>query len=169
MLELHPNLPLWTSILTWTNSPSQSGYAVADRSINILGYNDPPKHEFDGMWKQVWDSLEPSMRQELLRVKKAYPDLATWEIKSLSVGNHDVMMGVIRETSTGNKFRWERQDLIESKKSHRQFETPLVGPDATVTPWNLGPISTLSTSSGSMDAPESSTRSRIPCQAQGGS
>ena len=66
MLELHPNLPLWTSILMWTNSPSQSGYAIADGSINILGYNDPPEHEFDGMQKQVWDSLEPSMRQELL-------------------------------------------------------------------------------------------------------
>ena len=169
MLELHPNVPFWTSILTWTNSPSRSGYAVADGSINLLGYKDPPQHEFDRMRKQVWDSLKPSTRQELLLVKEFYPDLATWEIKSLSVGTHEVMMGVIRETSTGVKFRWERQDSIESKKSRRRFDTPLVGPDATVTPWNLGPISTSSTSSGSMDAPESSTSSRIPGQALGGS
>ena len=118
----------------WTNSPSQSGYAVADGSINLLGYNDPPEHEFDMMRKQVWDSLKPSTCQELLLVKEVYPDLATWKIKSLSVGAPKVMMGVIRETSTGVKFCWERQDLIESKKSCLRFDMPLVGPDATVTP-----------------------------------
>ena len=161
MLALHPSIPVWTSILSWTATPSKSGYAIADGSVNIVGYSEPPIDEFDEIRKDIWDSLEPSLCRVLLRVKEVYPDLATWEIKSLSVGTHEVMEGVRREATTGIRFRWERFDKFESTKSRRQFEKPSVGPDATVTPWTLELPSESSASQASMDAPEPSTSSRI--------
>jgi hypothetical protein len=168
MLALHPNIPLWTSILSWTSTPSKSGYAIADGSINIIGYSNTPVNTLDPIRNAVWDGLDPSMRQVLLRVKSVYPDLATWEIKSLSVGTHEVMLGVGREASTDIEFFWERLDQIESAKSHRQYEAPSVGPDALVTPWTLLTSSASSVSSASMDAPETSAGSRTHGQPRRG-
>ena len=147
MLELHPRMPVWASILRWTTSPSKSGYAIADGSIHIRDASD---NNFDKYLKQAWDSLEPNVRESLLRVNEFFPDLATWEIKSLTVGDDGVMNGVLNEARTGIKFRWERFSGAEAAKKHRQFKTPSVGPDATNTPWTLeqSPTSTSFRSSG---------------------
>ena len=139
MLELHPRMPIWASILTWTTSPSTSGYAIADGSIHIKDVSD---HEFDKYPKQAWDSLEPNVRESLLRVKEVFPDLATWEIESLTVGDEGVMNGVLSEARTDIKFRWERFSGAEAAKKRRQLKTPSMGPDATNTPWTLEQSST---------------------------
>lgn len=129
---LFPSLsfPDWLNVLTWTLTPSKSGYAIADGSLRIKCMDTTESEEYRLLYESdLWLHLQ--------HVGKVLGDLAIWEFKSLSVRDHPTMMGIRSEAFTGIPFRWETMNNGERETVRRQYEPPRVGPDAKVTPWEL--------------------------------
>jgi hypothetical protein len=127
-----PSLPEWLNVLYWTVSPSRSGYAIADGSLQIIPNNSP-----DSAGTEAEKILHKSGLGSLLqRIRQTLGDLAVWEFKSLSVGDHPTMLGIRNEAFTGIPFRWETFDNNERGRIRRQYDPP-IGPDAKETPWTL--------------------------------
>ncbi len=136
LLSFLPSLPDWQNILYWTVSPSKTGYAIADGSLQIiLKKVDSPDDAKTETEKLLYESGFGSLLQ---RIRRVLGDLAVWEFKSLSVGDHPTMMGIRNEAFTGIPFRWETIDNDEYGRIGRRYDTPPSGrPDAKVTPWTL--------------------------------
>ena len=133
LLPMFPGLlPDWLNVLCWTFVPSKSGYAIADGSLQIRVIPmDSPKSEAE---KLLYGS---PLWQHLQRISKALGDLAIWEFKSLSVGDHPTMLGIRNEAFTRFPFRWETIDNDERESVRRRYEPPSVSLDAKTTPWTL--------------------------------
>ena len=135
-LALQPDLPSppeWLNVLYWTVSPSKSGYAIADGSLQIIPNNSP-----DSAGPVAEKILhESSLGSLLQRIRQTFGDLAVWEFKSLSVRDHPTMLGIRNEAFTGIPFRWETLDNNERGSNSRRYEPPSIGPDAKETPWTL--------------------------------
>jgi hypothetical protein len=130
-----PSLPEWLNVLHWTVSPSKSGYAIADGSLQIL-LNEIDSLDYAGT--ETEKILHKSGLGSLLqKIRKILGDLAVWEFKSLSVGDHPTMLGIRNEAFTGIPFRWETIDNNERGRISRRYNFPSVGPDAEETPWTL--------------------------------
>jgi len=128
-----PSLPEWLNVLYWTVSPSKSGYAIADGSLQIIPNNSP-----DSAGTEAEKILHKSSLGSLLqRIRETLGDLAVWEFKSLSVGDHPTMLGIRNEAFTGIPFRWETFDNNERGRISRRYEPPSIGPDAKETPLTL--------------------------------
>ena len=131
LLPMFPGLlPDWLNVLCWTCVPSKSGYAITDGALQILPM-DSPKSEAE---KLLYGS---PLWRHLQRINKALGDLAIWEFKSLSVGDHPTMSGIRNEAFTGIPFHWETMDNDEHKSVRRRYKAPLVSLDAKTTPWTL--------------------------------
>jgi hypothetical protein len=128
-----PSLPEWLNVLYWTVSPSKSGYPIADGSLQIIPNNSP-----DSAGTEAEKILHKSSLGSLLqRICETLGDLAVWEFKSLSVGEHPTMLGICDEVFTGIPFRWETFDNNERGRISRRYDPPSIGPDAKETPWTL--------------------------------
>jgi len=103
-LALHPNI--WSSVLDWSIVPCRSGYAICDGSLQIKSPSAPKRGPNGELRPFVWDFIKPDKQQKLAEIKTRYKDLATWEVKSLSVGDQDVMLGVITMAVNDGAFRW---------------------------------------------------------------
>jgi len=126
-----PSFPKWLNVLFWTATGlSKSGYAIADGSLRIMSMDSPDSEVYRLLSKSdLWLHLQ--------QVREALEDLAIWEFKSLSVGDHTIMTGIRSEALTGIPFRWETMDNGELERVRRRYEPPPIGPDASVTPWEL--------------------------------
>jgi hypothetical protein len=124
----------------WTPDPVASGDAVCDGSLQIL-YEKGTKHHRNGTKKCVGPSyVDPGLWQELMEVNKRYGDLATWEMKSLSVGDGSLMLGVLIMASGKEKFQWKtcyNEDHGAGKKKHKMI-TPKQRMDCIETMVTLG-------------------------------
>ena len=100
LLPMLPGLPDWLNVLCWTVTPSKSGYAIADGSLQIIPM-DSPKSEAEKLL------CESPLWPHLQKVSKTLGVLAIWEFESLSVGDHSTMLGIRNEAFTGIPFRWE--------------------------------------------------------------
>jgi hypothetical protein len=139
-LAFHPKI--WSSVLDWSVVPNHSGYAICDGSLQIPKPTRKKGPTGDPL-PFAWDFIEPDKRKLLMEVKRRYKDLATWEMKSLSVGDRDAMLGVITMAVTEETFKWNLcrgEPCVAKNKEHITWD-PLRGLDApetlalVTTPW----------------------------------
>ena len=89
-------IPRWYTLLSWTQSPSYSDYAVVDGQLEFM--------KTDGK-KQIHEytkNMEPERRRAFEAIRDARWPLATFEFKSLSAGPTEVMNSV----PAMDKFNW---------------------------------------------------------------
>jgi hypothetical protein len=116
-----------------------SGFAMADGTLQFLEIDD---EEEDERTKQIRDeileSMDPHMVETLRKLAATYPDVAVWEMKSLTVGDEDVMVGLKRAASTGRPFNWATclcDGNLHKRDRMAAVEGTRAGPDAPSTPW----------------------------------
>ena len=66
----------------------------------------------------------PICGKELMEVNKKYGDLATWEIKSLSVCDSRVMLGVVAIAAGLEEFEWATCNDPDHPKGTKKHEAP---------------------------------------------
>jgi hypothetical protein len=141
-LALHPKIGRWVSLLAWSMAPNAAGFAMADGSLQILPIyqDDDKKHKNAKVISDIKASMDPDMLKAVYKLRVAYPDLAVWEVKSLTAGDEEVMVGLKRSASAGRPFNWKT--CFCDGKSHTvdhmdAVENTRAGPDAPSTPWTL--------------------------------
>ena len=73
---------------------------------------------------------------------ETFLDIAVWVLRSLSVGNDEVMQGVKRGTLADTPFTWERcKDAVNCWSAKHFISQPFVGPGAGNIPWTFPPVS----------------------------
>jgi K+-transporting ATPase c subunit len=89
--------------------------------------------------------LDANLLKELMEVGERYKDLATWEMKSLTVGTVGVMLEVMSMVAEGGQFPWNKcsGSCVNGKKPRKHtIERAFRGADAAETleffmrPWN---------------------------------
>jgi hypothetical protein len=137
-LALHPRR--WTTVLEWMPDPIASGDAISDGSLQILYFKDTKRFR-NGVTKHTGPSyVEPGLWQELMEVHRKYGDIATWEIKSLSVGDGSLMLGILIMACGKETFQWKTcrdDDHGKGKKKHNSL-LPKQGMDCSETMERLG-------------------------------
>lgn len=130
-IALHPTR--WKSVLNWSASTSQRSKAVCDGSLQVRSHQP----YMDGL-------IDADRLRELMEIGTRYKDLATWEMKSLSVGNAGVMLEVMNMVSKGGRFPWVAcsGSCVNDKRPRvHTVENPPRGTDAAetldifTTPW----------------------------------
>lgn len=122
-IALHPSK--WKSVLNWSASTSQRSKAICDGSLQVRSYQ-PYMDEL----------LDVDRLKELMEVGERYKDLATWEMKSLSVGNVGVMLEVMNMVAAGGLFPWSTCNgtCVSDKKARKhRSERAIRGIDARET------------------------------------
>ena len=122
-IALHPTS--WKSVLNWSASTSQRSKAICDGSLQVRSY-----------LPHMDDLMDPDRLKELMEVGEHYKDLATWEMKSLSVGNVGVMLEVMSMVIEGGQFSWSTctgSCVNDKKPRQHKTETALRGADAIET------------------------------------
>jgi hypothetical protein len=104
-------------------------HAIADDALQFPPFNPVEKSHEDMLMSHLSDP-EQTLLEE---VKRCFPDLATWEIKSLSVGHADVMKFI--SLFEGQEFPWKYCDSFCKNHHHRPSVRP--GIDADNTPWTI--------------------------------
>lgn len=148
-LALHPKMDRWLSLLHWSMVPNAAGFAITDGSLQILEIDDDDDEEANEDSREVIAeikaSMDPDMVDTVRKLAATYPDLAVWEMKSLTVGDEKVMVGLKRSASAGRPFNWVTCDC--NGKEHKAdymdaVENTRAGPDvpSTDTPWTLPEI-----------------------------
>ena len=134
-LVFHPKHDIWATILQWSITPNARVFAIADGTLRLL--NLDPKPTFRD---EIHASMGPHMVETVCKLQETYPDLAVWEMKSLTVGRAEVMLGIKRLASAGHPFKWDectcdgsfhpidRMDAVDNTRA---------GPDAPDTPWKI--------------------------------
>ena len=134
-LVLHPKHHKWGTILEWSMTPNAGGFAIADGSLQFRDLDENPLFR-----DKMHASMDPGMVETIDKLRKTYPDLGVWEVKSLTVGSADVMLSLKRLASTGRPFPWVKCTCDGTKhKTDRMdaiYETR-AGPDAPDTPWTI--------------------------------
>jgi hypothetical protein len=97
-----------------SQSPVRGGDATCDGSLQFP-YKFHQKRALDGSVKKP-DFIDAGLWQEMMEVHKKYRDIATWEIKSLSVGDAGVMLGVMAMATGKEPFEWK---TCPGGKEHR--------------------------------------------------
>jgi hypothetical protein len=123
-IALHPSQ--WTTVLTWSASTSQRSHAICDGSLQVRSY-DP--------WMEGLMTTE--LLEALMEIRERYRDLATWEMKSLTVGNGDVMLKIMEMVASGEEFSWSTcagDECGERKgRNKHRMHNPRRGEDAPET------------------------------------
>lgn len=155
-LALHPKHDRWLSLLVWSMVPNAGSFATADGSLQILNFDDNKLGDATKkILSRIKANMDPGMLEAVRKLSTTYPDLAVWEMKSLTVGDEDVILGIKRLASSGRAFNWvtcrcdgavhkmDRMDAVENTHA---------GPDAPSTPWILPEIYEESTQSTGLDS-----------------
>ena len=132
-LGLHPGSRRWVPMLRWSSTPSTGCYAIANGSLQIREFSESVAPHIVAYERDAWEHIDDDVREIMPRMKELFPDLATWEIKGLSVGSKDVMQGIFRATLE-SIFPWELCTNATTCKRHSVIRAA-VGPDATGSPW----------------------------------
>lgn len=142
-LSFHPRHNKWSSLLSWSMAPNAAGFAKADGSLQILDQNDGKDERTKKVRAQIRASMDPDMIETVRKLATTYPDLAVWEMKSLTVGDEDVMVGIKRSAMAHRPFIWntclcdgetykiDRMDAVDNTRA---------SPDAPSTPWTIPEI-----------------------------
>jgi len=137
-LVLHPKYHTWATILQWSTTPNARGFAISDGSLQFLNLDrDDETAEFRD---DVHASMDPRMVETVRKLRETYPDLAVWEMKSLTVGSAEVMLSIKGFARTGRCFPWDKCTCRgKSHKTDRMdaIKNTRAGPDAPITPWNI--------------------------------
>jgi hypothetical protein len=155
-LTLHPHR--WSTALHWSVSTVNRTEAICDGSLQIINFPRPKRTTDGGIKSFAEDLLDVTTWKKLMAVKRDSQDLASWEMKSLTVGNGDAMlavMGMIADKSMVDDndehvFHWKRctgvPACVDKNKDHTTKCDP-VGPDDDITlslvkaPWSDPSIS----------------------------
>jgi hypothetical protein len=128
-LALHPQV--WKRLLVWSQSPVCGGDAICDGSLEFpyKFHNKCTKH---GSYKKL-NFIGLELWQEMMEVHNKYGDIVTWEMKSLSVGDAGVMLGVMAMATGKEPFRWTTcpggKGHKSTKKTHRAPKTVQLSDD----------------------------------------
>lgn len=149
-LALHPTT--WASHIRWSSSPIAKGNAICDGSLQVLTMLNYNKRQICRTRKHVGpDYIDPSLWNELMEVREKYGDLATWEMKNLSVGDVRTMLGIVAMAGgVAEPFSWKTCNdphHPEGKKKH--FAPPtiqLLDDPSTMSKFGLDDPQLISTS-----------------------
>jgi hypothetical protein len=134
------------SHIRWTASPIARGDAICDWSLQVMSKFDQNKRQICGTRKHVGPNyVDPDLWNELMEVHEKYGDLATWEMKSLSVGKADVMLGVVAMAAGVEKaFSWKTCNNPHHPKGKKKHFAPpttqLLDDPATMSKFGLNDI-----------------------------
>jgi hypothetical protein len=104
-LALHPQI--WRSVVEWTPVPITQGDAVCDGSLKLLFCLDSVKRERDQTVKHNGPHfVDEHLWHELMEVSEKYGDMAIWEMKSVSVGDGSLMLGIMALATGKEQFKW---------------------------------------------------------------
>jgi hypothetical protein len=140
-LALHPRCPEWESLLKWTQTPNSAIVAIADGALQ-LNLEDEKAVGERLRQKTIYPYMDPEMLDTVQLVRRTFPDLAVWEVKSLTVGTDEVMTTLLDNASLRRRFPWvfcfcdgstHKRDINIARRTRR-------GPDADETPWTLRPV-----------------------------
>jgi hypothetical protein len=156
-LALHPSASSWLRVIEWDSVPSNSDHAIADGVLRVLPYphlitsgqKDP------GDWDELLKFIED--REGFVEMVKRFQDLATWEMKSLSMAPEGVMEAIMN-LPVGTSFPWVKCLGVKCKKRGTTYGLGNNPPDATATPWN---IPSDVSSSGPQDLPAADARDKL--------
>jgi hypothetical protein len=139
-LAIHPSFTAWASLLRWTKEVSMAKFAIADGALKLLKHN--PTHRATSM-KAIWNSVDNDTRALLAEIPVRYPDIAIWEMKSLTVGDEKVMGEIWRMGLNPQPFVWKvcKRGFCEHREADlvRMVVTLAKAPgvDALSPPWSL--------------------------------
>jgi len=154
LLAFYPRLKTWTPVLFWTIASANRHFAITDGVLQFLNPSEDVDDERARRYnRELWDSLGEEVETLLRDVMKRFKDLAIWEVKSLTVGDDEVMQGIKREAHTDILFPWVRcKGVTNCRPTKHTIIDPSVGPDGDDHPWKLP----LVAYEGSSDSPGSS-------------
>jgi hypothetical protein len=142
-LALHPTHHEWASILSWTKEQNKAGYAISDGVLKLLPEPTARMVERSSSYQSIIDHVDPDIRKYLLALRERYKDIATWEMKSLTVGDLEVMNGILQLASKAAKFPWQRckrKGACMNPEVHARYLKLAEGKqgfDALHPPWTL--------------------------------
>jgi len=130
-ISLWPTSAKWGGKhLTWTTSANTEGYAIADGVLRLASMDTERKSEVErNLGAQAFSCL----------LELEHKVLATWEIKSLTVGDEDVMEEIHRKAVWRESFNWLQCPGKCRDKNHGAYLSENVepDPDAKHPPWKL--------------------------------
>jgi hypothetical protein len=105
-LALHPGAlhSRWSGLLVWAPSRNLEGYAMADGRLQFIP-DEEGDDELRGLRAELVDAMDENTRTLYEALRKRFPTLATWELKSLWVGNHETVTAIAKLPMTGT-FLW---------------------------------------------------------------
>jgi hypothetical protein len=146
-LALHPGS--WNSVLKWSGIPQIAENNLFGGSLRVMlpsesGLGQKPK---DSTAKNVRDFMDDERWKQLMEIRKKYPDLATWEIRSLSSSDVDNMLGVMTmavASSEEGAFKWRFASgspcVPDDRRSKTRADPGLDAPETLTlveTPWEV--------------------------------
>jgi hypothetical protein len=135
-LALHPSSPKWSSLLRWTKEVSTAKFAIADGALKL----NPRSLDRD---TAAWNFVDNDKMALLEELPTRYPNIAIWEMKSLTVGDEKVMREILRMGLNSQNFVWTicTKGFCEHKEAElmRMVRTLAKAPgvDALSPPWSL--------------------------------
>jgi hypothetical protein len=135
-LALHPSSSEWASLLRWTKEVSMAKFAIADGALKLVKHSTHRNRE-------AWDFVDNDKRALLAELPIRYPDIAIWEMKSLTVGDERVMGEIWRMGLSSRTFVWKvcKKGFCEHREADlmRMVGTLAKAPgvDALSPPWSL--------------------------------
>jgi hypothetical protein len=135
-LALHPSCSEWATLLSWTKEVSRAKFAIADGALKLL------KHSTHRS-RPAWDFVDNDKRVLLAHLPARYPDIAIWEMKSLTVGDETVMGEIWRMGLSSRTFPWtfcQKGSCEHSEADLMRMVGTLAkapGVDALSPPWSL--------------------------------
>jgi hypothetical protein len=120
-LALHPHI--WRSVIEWYPVPIAQGDAVSDGSLKLLFSLNNLKRDRDQTIKNSGPHyVDADLWQELMEVSNKYGDMAIWEMKSVSVGDGRLMLGIMALATGKEQFEWlvckGGEDHTSKRKGH---------------------------------------------------
>jgi hypothetical protein len=135
-LALHPSSPEWSSLLRWTKEVSMAKFAIADGALKLV-------KESTHRNRAAWDFVDNDTKALLAELPVRYPDIAIWEMKSLTIGDEKVMAEIWRLGLSPQTFVWKvcKKGFCEHREADlmRMVGTLAKAPgvDALSPPWSL--------------------------------
>lgn len=118
-LALHPTLDEWTSRLHWTKQQNKAGWAIADGVLVLDPMPKADNAELMALYRADLEHVYPDIRENWGHLRRIYPNLAIWEIKSLTVGDAEVMEGIALLSVRKELFRWKRCIRDCGRRDHK--------------------------------------------------
>lgn len=125
-LTMHPQL--WTTVIIWSRIPECQALASYGASLQFLSLEKVEEGFVPGL-------VAPELLGQLKKVKAHSNDLATWEIRSVSIKDTDAMLGVLSMALADGEggFQWRfgsgtpvpgsSAKILDSTRAVDSFET----------------------------------------------